>query len=74
MKDLKKPMDVYRLYVREIQSSQNNDMIELLHYGDVLVDGRFEIEEKDLTLPFRWKLQSTYYSIEKSKRRDRLYE
>lgn len=34
----------YRL--EEIQSSQNNDMIELLHYGDVLVDGRFEIEKK----------------------------
>lgn len=37
----------------EIQSSQNNDMIELLHYGDVLVDGRFEIEKRDLALPFR---------------------
>ena len=34
----------YRL--EEIQSSQNNDMIELLHYGDVLVDGRFEIEKR----------------------------
>lgn len=32
--------------LEEIQSSQNNDMIELLHYGDVLVDGRFEIEKK----------------------------
>ncbi|BAR75675.1 hypothetical protein LamDB_02010 [Bacillus anthracis] len=39
--------------LEEIQSSQNNDMIELLHYGDVLVDGRFEIGKKDLTLPFR---------------------
>lgn len=39
--------------LEEIQSAQNNDMIELLHYGDVLVDGRFELDKKDLTLPFR---------------------
>ncbi|MDA1762014.1 anaerobic ribonucleoside-triphosphate reductase activating protein [Bacillus cereus] len=54
VKDLKKNLWMYTGYtLEEIQSSQNNDMIELLHYGDVLVDGRFEIEKKDLTLPFR---------------------
>ena len=53
VKDLKKLWMYTGYTLEEIQSSQNNDMIELLHYGDVLVDGRFEIEEKDLTLPFR---------------------
>lgn len=54
VKDLKKNLWIYTGYtLEEIQSSQNNDMIELLHYGDVLVDGRFEIEKRDLTLPFR---------------------
>lgn len=57
--------------LEEIQSSQNNDMIELLHYGDVLVDGRFEIEEKRFNTSISRKLQSTYYSIERVKRRDR---
>ncbi|EEK72244.1 Anaerobic ribonucleoside-triphosphate reductase activating protein [Bacillus mycoides] len=54
VKDLKKNLWMYTGYtLEEIQSSRNNDMIELLQYGDVLVDGRFEIEKKDLTLPFR---------------------
>ncbi|MGE6595040.1 anaerobic ribonucleoside-triphosphate reductase activating protein [Bacillus proteolyticus] len=54
VKDLKKNLWIYTGYtLEEIQSDQNNDMIELLHYGDVLVDGRFELDKKDLTLPFR---------------------
>ncbi|PFA22526.1 MULTISPECIES: anaerobic ribonucleoside-triphosphate reductase activating protein [Bacillus cereus group] len=54
VKALKKNLWIYTGYtLEEIQSSQNNDMIELLHYGDVLVDGRFELEKRDLTLPFR---------------------
>ncbi|QWU46164.1 MULTISPECIES: anaerobic ribonucleoside-triphosphate reductase activating protein [Bacillus] len=54
VKDLKKNLWMYTGYtLEEIQSSRNNDMIELLHYGDVLVDGRFELDKKDLTLPFR---------------------
>ncbi|PFL59747.1 anaerobic ribonucleoside-triphosphate reductase activating protein [Bacillus cereus] len=54
VKSLNKNLWIYTGYtLEEIQYSQNNDMIELLHYGDVLVDGRFEIEKRDLTLPFR---------------------
>ncbi|MED3541544.1 anaerobic ribonucleoside-triphosphate reductase activating protein [Bacillus toyonensis] len=54
VKSLNKNLWIYTGYtLEEIQNSQNNDMIELLHYGDVLVDGRFEIEKRDLTLPFR---------------------
>ncbi|QWG51541.1 anaerobic ribonucleoside-triphosphate reductase activating protein [Bacillus mycoides] len=54
VKDLRKNLWIYTGYrLEEIQSAQNNDMIELLQYGDVLVDGRFELDKKDLTLPFR---------------------
>ncbi|MDM5155741.1 anaerobic ribonucleoside-triphosphate reductase activating protein [Bacillus sp. DX1.1] len=54
VKDLKKNLWIYTGYtLEEIQNSRNNDMMELLHYGDVLVDGRFELEKRDLTLPFR---------------------
>ncbi|HDX9590985.1 TPA: anaerobic ribonucleoside-triphosphate reductase activating protein [Bacillus pseudomycoides] len=54
VKDLQKNLWIYTGYTfEEIQNSQNNDMIELLQYADVLVDGRFELEERDLTLPFR---------------------
>ncbi|PGB06604.1 anaerobic ribonucleoside-triphosphate reductase activating protein [Bacillus toyonensis] len=54
VKSLNKNLWIYTGYtLEEIQNSQNNDMIELLNYGDVLVDGRFEIEKRDLTLPFR---------------------
>ncbi|MBY7114730.1 anaerobic ribonucleoside-triphosphate reductase activating protein [Bacillus sp. 17RED48] len=54
VKSLNKNLWIYTGYtLEEIQNSQNKDMIELLHYGDVLVDGRFEIEKRDLTLPFR---------------------
>ncbi|HDX9578452.1 anaerobic ribonucleoside-triphosphate reductase activating protein [Bacillus cytotoxicus] len=54
VKDLQKNLWIYTGYTfEEIQNSQNNDMIELLHYADVLVDGRFELERRDLTLSFR---------------------
>ena len=66
MKDLKNLWMYTGYRLEEIQSSQNNDMIELLHYGDVLVDGRFEIEKRFNTSISR-KLQSTYYSIERVK-------
>jgi anaerobic ribonucleoside-triphosphate reductase activating protein len=45
---------VYTGYtIEEIQNSKNHDMIELLSYTDVLVDGRFEEEKQDRSLPFR---------------------
>lgn len=54
VKSLNKNLWIYTGYtLEEIQNSQSKDMIELLHYGDVLVDGRFEIQKRDLTLPFR---------------------
>ncbi|CAG9613312.1 Anaerobic ribonucleoside-triphosphate reductase-activating protein [Bacillus rhizoplanae] len=54
VKKMKKNLWIYTGYtLEEIQNSRNNDMIELLQYADVLVDGRFELEKRNLTLPFR---------------------
>lgn len=54
VKERGKNLWIYTGYtLEEIQHSKNNDMIELLHYTDVLVDGRFELENRDVTLPFR---------------------
>ncbi|MGG0187805.1 anaerobic ribonucleoside-triphosphate reductase activating protein [Bacillus rhizoplanae] len=54
VKKMKKNLWIYTGYtLEEIQNSRNNDMIGLLQYADVLVDGRFELEKRDLTLPFR---------------------
>ncbi|MGF9964193.1 anaerobic ribonucleoside-triphosphate reductase activating protein [Bacillus rhizoplanae] len=54
VKKMRKNLWIYTGYtLEEIQNSQNNDMIELLQYADVLVDGRFELAKRDLTLPFR---------------------
>ena len=32
---------------------ESSDKLELLHYLDILVDGRFLLAKKDLTLQFR---------------------
>ncbi|MEI4828725.1 anaerobic ribonucleoside-triphosphate reductase activating protein [Bacillus sp. FJAT-53711] len=54
VKKMGKNLWIYTGYtLEEIQNSRNNDMIELLQYADVLVDGRFELAKRDLTLPFR---------------------
>ncbi|MGG2091601.1 anaerobic ribonucleoside-triphosphate reductase activating protein [Bacillus sp. S13(2024)] len=54
VKKMRKNLWIYTGYtLEEIQNSRNNDMIELLQYADVLVDGRFELAKRDLTLPFR---------------------
>ncbi|MFX3623358.1 MAG: anaerobic ribonucleoside-triphosphate reductase activating protein [Ectobacillus sp.] len=54
IKEHGKNLWIYTGYtLEEIQNSGNHDMIELLRNADVLVDGRFEKELRDLTLPFR---------------------
>lgn len=39
--------------LEELLTSQDQDKLELLSYIDVLVDGRFDLNKRDLTLPFR---------------------
>ncbi|NGP44485.1 anaerobic ribonucleoside-triphosphate reductase activating protein [Bacillaceae bacterium SIJ1] len=39
--------------LEELLESQHPDQLELLNYVDVLVDGRFKIEERDIALSFR---------------------
>lgn len=40
--------------------------LELAEYIDVLVDGRFEIDKKDLTLPFRGSSNQRLIDVKKS--------
>lgn len=37
----------------DLIKDQNNDIMDLLHYTDVLVDGPFLLDERTLELPFR---------------------
>lgn len=54
LKEAGKNIWIYTGYtLEEIQLSGDLDKLELLSYCDVLVDGRFMISEKDLTLPYR---------------------
>ena len=40
-------------YTWEELMKESSDKLELLHYLDILVDGRFLLAKKDLTLQFR---------------------
>lgn len=41
--------------------------LELLNYIDVLVDGKFEIEKRDITLPFRGSSNQRILKLDKGK-------
>ena len=45
--------DIWLFSGYTIEEIKNNGYIEILSYIDVLVDGEFKLELKDLTLPFR---------------------
>jgi anaerobic ribonucleoside-triphosphate reductase activating protein len=51
----------------EIQKIRNYDMIELLNYADVLVDGRFEWDKRDISLPFRGSSNQRIIRLDKRK-------
>ncbi|MFD3445676.1 anaerobic ribonucleoside-triphosphate reductase activating protein [Microbacteriaceae bacterium 4G12] len=54
VKQLGKNLWIYTGYtLEEIRNANNYAMIELLNYADVLVDGKFMMEQRDLTIPFR---------------------
>lgn len=44
----------------------DDSMFNLLKLCDVLVDGRFEIEKKDLTIPYRGSINQRVIDIQKS--------
>lgn len=54
IKKLDKNIWCYTGYtIEELRSINNKDINELLETIDVLVDGRFEIDKLDLSIPFR---------------------
>ncbi|WP_028399890.1 anaerobic ribonucleoside-triphosphate reductase activating protein [Ectobacillus panaciterrae] len=68
VKESGKTLWMYTGYTfEEIQRIGNRDMIELLDYADVLVDGRFEWNKKDRALPFRGSGNQRIIRLDKRK-------
>lgn len=63
--ETEKTIWIYSGYTWE-QIMDHADMKELLSYADVLVDGRFEKELKDLTLIFRGSSNQRVIDVQKS--------
>ena len=53
-------------YTFEELLEETDDKLELLNYVDVLVDGRFELEKRDLTLQFRGSSNQRIIDVSKS--------
>jgi len=53
-------------YTWEELQEETEDKLELLHYIDVLVDGRFEIAKKNLNLQFRGSSNQKIIDVQKS--------
>ena len=53
-------------YTYEELLEETDDKLELLNYIDVLVDGRFELEKRDLTLQFRGSSNQRIIDVPKS--------
>ena len=51
---------------------ESDDKLELLNLIDILVDGRFEIAKKDLTLQFRGSSNQRIIDVKKSLAQDRV--
>ena len=45
---------------------QRDNTKELLHYVDVLIDGKFELEHRDITLKFRGSPNQRVIDVQKS--------
>lgn len=53
VKDSGKDVVIYTGYTLEQLETMGGEVNELLHYCDTLIDGRFVLKERDLTLTFR---------------------
>jgi anaerobic ribonucleoside-triphosphate reductase activating protein len=53
-------------YTWEELQEETEDKLELLHYIDVLVDGRFELAKKNLNLQFRGSSNQRIIDVQKS--------
>lgn len=65
IKDLGKSIMIYSGYTFE-QIIKNDDMKNLLSYCDILVDGRFEISQKNLMLKFRGSSNQRIIDVQKT--------
>lgn len=65
VKKLNKPIWVWTGYTWE-ELIEDKDKSNLLNYVDILVDGRFEIEKKDLNLRFRGSSNQRVIDVKES--------
>lgn len=56
----------------QIQSSTAKEFHELLKYIDVLVDGRFELDKRDLTLKWRGSSNQRVIDVQKSLKQEKI--
>ncbi len=57
----------YTIEELEVMNKSNNKIGELLGYCDYLIDGKFKVEEKDLTLKFRGSRNQRFIDMNKSR-------
>lgn len=58
----------------EILNSNNGDMIQLLYLSDVLVDGRYEEDQRDLSLPFRGSKNQKIINVKESLKNNKVID
>lgn len=66
-----KPIHIWSGYVWE-ELIQDPKKIEILNYVDTLVDGRFEIDKKDLTLKHKGSTNQREIDVQKSLEEDKV--
>ena len=49
-----------------------NDKLEILKYVDVLIDGRFEVDKKDLNLKYRGSSNQRVIDVQRSLKENRV--
>ncbi len=56
----------------QLIKESNSDVLELLEYTDLLIDGPFEIENRDLTLKFRGSRNQRIIDMNKTRKYNKL--
>ncbi len=73
VKAIGKDITIYTGYTFEqLESSNNTEIKELLSYADILIDGKFEEDKKDLELLFRGSSNQRVIDINETRKEGKL--
>lgn len=64
-KEVNKPICIWSGFTWDVLI-QDKDRLEILKYVDVLIDGRFEIDKKDLNLKYRGSSNQRVIDVQRS--------